>query len=149
VAAFDRVDFTPRLASKLLDNSADRRRKYTAAAAGTIATAAASHIANARTAAATEPQVGAASGPLLKHILHDKKEAVAVPVPAVASQPVVVLPQPAAIAAVPTTTTGGISVHTSTPVTVSAPLNVSTPVEQKSVQAGGGKGGLLGALKGH
>jgi hypothetical protein len=73
---------------------------------------------------------------LIKHILHDKKKEAVVPVPAVAAQPVVVAPQPA-IAAVPTTTTGGIALHTSTPVTLSAPINVNTPVEQKSVQIGG------------
>lgn len=39
VAAFDRVDFTPRLAASIgKDSSAERRQKYTAAAAGTIAT---------------------------------------------------------------------------------------------------------------
>jgi hypothetical protein len=149
VTAFDRVDFTPRfdvapcLAASLgKDSSTERRQKYVAAAAGTIATAAASYIAAAR-AAATEPQVDAASGPLISHILH-KEKAVAVPAPvAAATSPVVVMPQPAATAAIPTTTTGGIALHTSTPVTLSAPINVSTPVEQKSVQIGGGKG-LLG-----
>ncbi|KAF6258447.1 hypothetical protein COO60DRAFT_1626432 [Scenedesmus sp. NREL 46B-D3] len=145
VVAFDRVDFTPRLAPSLgRDNSAERRRKYTAAAAGIIATAAASHIIKAR-AAAKDPQVDAAGGPLIKHILQDKKEAATVPVPvpaAAAAQPVVVMPQPAAAAAIPTTTAGGITLHTSTPVSVSAPISVSTPVEQKSVQTGGGKGWL-------
>lgn len=134
VAAFDRVDFTPRLAASIGKvSSAERRQKYTAAAAGTIATAAASQLAKARAAAAAEPQVDAAGGPMIKHILHKKE---AVPVPAPATQPVVVLPQPQ-VAAVPTTTTGGIALHTSTPVTLSAPITVNTPVEQKSVQMDG------------
>jgi hypothetical protein len=82
----------------------------------------------------------------LGSLLHKKEEAPVVQ--AAPAQPVatIVVP-PQQVAAVPTTTSG-ISLKTDTPVTLSSPINVTTPVKQKNVQveAGGGGEDLLNTL---
>ena len=55
-----------------------------------------------------------------------------------AAPPIIVVPAPPAAAALPTSTTGGIGVTTSTPVTLSTPINVDTPVSQKNTQISSG-----------